>query len=305
MPPDPVLSLADLESWSRESPSLAVLGHPIGHSLSPRMHNAALTALARTEPRFADWKYFRFDVPPEHLPRALELLGSKGFLGVNLTVPHKIIAFDLVEGIDAAARPAGAVNTLLRTGGGWRGFNTDGYGLSAALREDLGRELAGAAVVLLGAGGAARAAAVECLARGCRELRIMNRTRENREALLEVLRPIAGPIPVSGDLPDREGFILINATSSGLRSGDAPPADLAVLPRPGCVFEMIYNPPRTPLLAQAEALGLPCANGLSMLVHQGARALEIWTGMPASKTAPDMRAAVAAPGGAAGRASGR
>ncbi len=294
MPPDPVLTLADLENWSRESPSLAVLGHPIRHSLSPQMHNAALAAMAHTDPRFADWRYFRFEVRPEDLPRALELLHSRRFRGVNLTVPHKIIAFDLVAKVDPAARPAGAVNTLLWTEQGWHGFNTDGYGLTTALRETLGADMAGSSVVLLGAGGAARGAAVECQARGRRGLWVVNRQqKKNLDALLDVLRPLAGKIPLSGSLPAKAGFILINATSSGLRTGDDPPVDLAALPRPACVYDMIYNPPRTPLLHQAGALGLPCANGLSMLAHQGAKSLEIWTEVPAAKTAPAMLAAIA------------
>jgi len=294
VPPDAVLTLADLENWSRESPSLAVLGHPIGHSLSPPMHNAALAALARTDPRFADWRYFRFDVRPDDLPRALELLRLKRFRGVNLTVPHKVIAFNLVAKIDAAARPAGAVNTLLWTERGWHGFNTDGYGLTTALRETLDCAIAGSSIVLLGAGGAARAAAVACLARDCGVLLLVNRTKKNRDALLEVLRPLAGKIPILPALPKAAGYILVNATSSGLRPGDPPPVDLAALPRPAGVYDMIYNPPRTPLLLQAEALGLPCANGLSMLAHQGAKSLEIWTGVPAAKTAPVMLAAIGA-----------
>src|ERR1043166_280856 len=129
---DPVLTLRDLASWSRIETSLAVLGHPIKHSISPPMHNAALDQLARTDRRFADWKYFRFEIHPDDLPRALELLYQKTFHGVNLTVPHKIIAFDRVSEIDAAARPVGAVNTLRWTDRGWHGFNTDGYGLATA-----------------------------------------------------------------------------------------------------------------------------------------------------------------------------
>src|SRR3954471_15179079 len=148
MPPDSVHSLDDLASWSRAGTSLAVLGHPIKHSLSPRMHNAALAELAARDSRFADWKYFRFEVPPADLPRALELLHAKGFHGVNLTVPHKVIAFEHVAAIDPAARPVGAVNTLRRTDRGWHGFNTDGYGLVGALREALQRELRGSNIVL-------------------------------------------------------------------------------------------------------------------------------------------------------------
>src|SRR3954464_2738382 len=188
MSADPVLRLDHLAKWSRAGTSLAVLGHPIKHSISPAMHNAALAELARTDSRFADWKYFRFDVHPDDLPRALDLLHAKKFRGVNLTVPHKIIAFDRVAQVDEAARPVGAVNTLLWSERGWRGFNTDGYGLAMALRETLNGELSGAHVILLGAGGAARGAAVECLQRGCASLSIANRTRENLTALIAILK---------------------------------------------------------------------------------------------------------------------
>lgn len=300
MPDDPVLTLADLAGWSRPGVALAVLGHPIRHSLSPAMHNAALARLAAADPRYADWRYFRFEVPPEDLPRALGLLRAARFHGVNLTVPHKILALEHVAEIDPGARAAGAVNTLRLGPAGWHGFNTDGYGLATAVREDLGRDLAGAPVVLLGAGGAARGAAVECLRRGCTALAVANRSPDRLEALLAIVRPLAGAIPVRGfapgaipaDLP--AGAIVINATSAGLRAGDPPPLDLAALPRPAAVFDMIYNPPETPLLRAAAALGLPRAPGLGMLVHQGAKALELWTGAPARSTAPVMAAAARA-----------
>jgi shikimate dehydrogenase len=297
--PDPVLTLSDLESWSFAGTALAVLGHPIGHSLSPGMHNAALAALAEADPRFAGWSYFRFDVLPADLPKALDLLRAKRFHGINLTVPHKVIAFGLVSEIDGDARPIGAVNTLLRTDGGWRGCNTDGYGLASGLAESLHQNLAGADILILGAGGAARAAAVECLRRGCATLRIANRSGPNLDALLEVLRPLAGKIPLLGvTLPAAAlrdaGLLVINATSAGLGAGDASPLDLATLVRPAGVYDMIYHPPRTALLRQAESLGVPCANGLSMLAHQGAKALEIWTGAPAAQTAPGMLAAARA-----------
>ena len=107
-----VLTLRDLEAWSAPGTALAVLGHPIKHSVSPPMHNAALARLAGTDPRFADWRYVRFEIHPDDLPGALELLYEKKFRGVNLTVPHKVIAFDRVTEVDRAARPVGAVNTL-------------------------------------------------------------------------------------------------------------------------------------------------------------------------------------------------
>ncbi|MEX2043918.1 MAG: shikimate dehydrogenase [Opitutus sp.] len=300
MQPEPVHTLADLESWSWPGTSLAVLGHPIRHSISPAMHNAALTEAASRDTRFADWRYFRFEVHPDDLPRALELLHSKRFRGVNLTVPHKVIAFDRVAAIDPAAQPVGAVNTLAWEDSGWRGFNTDGYGLAAAVRETLQIELAGTPIILVGAGGAARGAAVECLQRRCASLWIANRTRENLTTLFALLAPITTGFPLHGftltqvpvDLP--RGTLVINATSAGLLDRDPAPIDLATLPRAAAVFDMIYNPPETRLLRQAAFLGLPHANGLGMLVHQGARALEIWSGLPAAETALIMAAAAKA-----------
>jgi len=293
------LTLSDLDSWDFTGTALAVLGHPIKHSLSPLMHNTALADLAAEDSRFATWRYFRFDVPPAELPTALRTLHLKGFHGINLTVPHKVLAVNEVEEIAPAARPVGAVNTLRRTEAGWSGFNTDGYGLATALEESVQRELTGAHVVLLGAGGAARGAAVECLQRGCASLWIANRTAKNLHALLDTLRSVAGDIPLHGfaptaipaDLP--AGAILVNATSAGLHEDDPSPIDLRAIARPAAVFDMIYNPSRTPLLRDAETLGLPRANGLSMLVHQGAKALEIWSDIPAARTAPPMAAALA------------
>jgi shikimate dehydrogenase len=291
---DPVLTLADLAAWQRSGTSLAVLGHPIKHSISPPMHNAALEDLAASDPRFADWRYFRFEVAPDDLPQALEILYAKRFRGVNLTVPHKVIAFGRVATIDPAARPVGAVNTLLWTDAGWKGYNTDGYGLAAAVRATLGLELTGRHIILLGAGGAARGAAVECLQRGCASLWIANRTRANLDTLREVLAPVAASIPVQGFAPDAiptdlpAGALVVNATSAGLKETDPLPIDLAALPRPIAVYDMIYNPPATRLLQAAAATGIATANGLDMLVHQGAKALEIWSGIPATRTAPVM-----------------
>lgn len=301
-PADTVLTADDLAHWRFSGTALAVLGHPVAHSLSPAIHNAALTDLARSDPVFGGWRYFRVDVPPDDFPVALDRLHERGFAGLNLTVPHKVLAVSRVRKIAPAAAALGAVNTLVRRPDGWHGHNTDGYGLAAALAGDLGLNPAGTSVILLGAGGAARSAAVECLQRGCLSLWIANRTRRRLEELLDVLRPLASA-PVRSFDPDSPppdlpaGALVINATSVGLRVDDPGPVNLDRLPRPAAVFDMIYNPPRTALLRQAAALGVPGANGLSMLVHQGAKSLEIWSGVSAARTAPVMaRAARAALG---------
>jgi shikimate dehydrogenase len=279
----PVLTLRDLDEKAFPGTALAVLGQPIKHSISPTLHHAALAEMARTNPEFETWHYYRFEVAPADLPQALAKLHSKKFRGLNLTVPHKVLAVDHLAGIEPAARDVGAVNTLKWSPKGWLGHNTDGYGLAMALREDLQCELTGANVLLLGAGGAARGAAVECLRRMCASLIIANRSEENLRGLLLLLAPLSRGIPVRGISPHGPldelppGLLVINATSAGLRETDAPPIDLAALPKPRAVYDMIYNPAVTPLLRTAATLGIPCSNGLSMLVHQGARALEIWT----------------------------
>ncbi|WP_438480889.1 shikimate dehydrogenase family protein [Oleiharenicola lentus] len=284
MSAEPVHTLADLENWSFAGTALTVIGRPVAHSLSPVIHNAALAVMAETAPEFSMWRYFKFDIAPEELPRALKLFHQKNFRGLNLTVPHKALAIEHLASSDAFVKAAGAANTLTHTATGWSGANTDNYGLSAALRQDLGLELKGADVILLGAGGAARAAAIECLRQHCNSLWIGNRTQPTLSALVENLKSLAGDIPVHGfdltspptDLP--ANALVLNATSVGLKPDDRAPIDLQKIARPVAVYDMIYRPPQTALLRQAAALGLPTANGLSMLVHQGARSLEIWSG---------------------------
>ena len=284
---EPIHTLADLAQWSFAGTALAVVGRPVAHSLSPEMHNAALAHFAGTQPKFQDWHYFKFDIAPEDLPRALLLFHQKKFQGLNLTVPHKALAVPQLDSSDAFVRAAGAANTLSPTASGWRGANTDGVGLALALRDELGTSLSGTHVIVLGAGGAARAAAVECLQRNCAALWIGNRTPASLAALLASLRPFSGPTTLHGfelknppaGLP--AGSLVINATSLGLAPRDRAPLDLKIIPAPVAVYDMIYRPPQTALLRQAAELGIARANGLSMLVHQGARSLEIWTGATA------------------------
>jgi shikimate dehydrogenase len=277
-------TLADLAAWAVPGTALAVVGHPIAHSLSPVIHNAALAELARTEPRFRDWRYHKFDIAPGDLPAALAAFHRLGFRGLNLTVPHKSLAVEHLAKSDPFVRVAGAANTLTSFEDGWHGANTDGYGLTNSLQQELGTTLAGAQVILLGAGGAGRGAAVECLRARCASLWIGNRTAASLAALVAELQPLAGATDLQGfdlanppvELP--AGAIVINATSLGLKPDDPAPFELRKISAPLCVMDMIYRPARTALLRQAAELGLKHANGLSMLVHQGARSLEIWTG---------------------------
>ena len=276
-------TLSDLGKVEFAGTPLAVIGHPVKHSISPAMHNAAIALLRKTDDRFRDWAYYRFDIPPGNLAEALPIFHRHSFLGLNLTIPHKVQALPLVKGISPDARAMGAVNTLHWDELGYDGFNTDGYGLRNALLNDLGLSLKGATVILLGSGGAARAAAVQCLLDGCEHLYIGNRSPGRLEELLTVLgdlengdRVTAFPLaePPSG-LP--QTGVLVNATSLGLKATDPAPFDLRPLGRGWKVYDMIYNPSETKLLAGAETLGMEAANGLSMLVHQGVRSLEIWS----------------------------
>ena len=278
-------TLEDLRTWRQDRVSLAVLGHPVRHSISPQMHNAALAQLASVDNRFERWRYYRFDVPPEKLVESLPLFHAAGFFGLNLTVPHKEIALAAVAEIDPHAKRIGAVNTLVRRDEGYKGHNTDGYGLSQAVRRELGRQFEAADIVLLGAGGAARAAALQCLLENCRSLRIVNRNQERLNRLLDELSPEAErrAVQLTGSSPDAFTFdvdspIVINATSLGLKPDDPLPISTATLPAKAALYDMIYNPAETKLMRAFVDAGAAAANGLSMLVGQGAKALEIWSG---------------------------
>lgn len=284
--PDPaaVQTPADLGSWSRPGVSLAVLGSPVKHSLSPQMHNAALAEMANRSGRFRNWRYFKFEVNPADLADALHVFHERRFLGINLTVPHKVEALDFVDEIDPRARELGAINTLVWSEEGYHGYNTDGYGLEQAVRQELSLEFADKRIFLLGAGGASRAAAVQILRGGCRHLHIGNRTAPRLNALLEILEGLGFGDRVSGfsiDEPPGEASdadLIVNATSLGLAADDPLPSPLDRYSADSAVYDMIYNPRETALLRTASERGQRTAHGLSMLVWQGARALEIWSG---------------------------
>lgn len=278
-------TLDDLSSWRHKGTNLAVLGYPVRHSISPAMHNAAIADLTRDDARFAEWKYFRFEVRPEDLLDALPRFHEKGFFGLNLTVPHKEIALPALPDVDPAAQEIGAVNTLKRIETGYAGYNTDGFGLAAGIRKELGRELTASSVVIIGAGGAGRAAAVQALRSNCRSLTIVNRNPERLAKLIDAITPIARErsIPLTGKSPKASSLeipddaLLINATSLGLKTDDPLPIPAKALTASIALYDMVYNPPRTALMQTVESLGGQTANGLSMLVYQGVRALEIWS----------------------------
>lgn len=275
----------------------AVYGHPVKHSASPAMHNPALEALG------LDWRYLAFDVHPNRLAEALKGAEAMKFIGLNLTVPHKLLAVDLVDELDESARMWGAVNTVLfegrETGGDWRpmrecapdrvaetrsrGFNTDADAITRAIEEDLRVELRGAKVLLLGAGGAGRTAALKLASAGAGELWLVNRTMSKAEEIAAEIRQRWSNVRVRTGYPSERIDLAINATSLGLRAGDSLPFDAARfgLNQAAAAYDMIYRPAETEFLRAAAAAGCRVANGLGMLLYQGAKALEIWSGAAA------------------------
>lgn len=261
------------------------------------MHNAALSALG------LNWRYLAFEVSPTDLPAAIAGAQAMGFIGLNLTLPHKILALELVDDLDSSARQWGAVNTIRFEGSGpggrWQplsepfaaapvrlrsqGFNTDASGLARALREELGLDLAGGRVLQLGAGGAGRMAALKLASEGIAALYLVNRTGARAEALAAEVTGKFPAVKVVSGYPDQAVDLLLNATSLGLKAGDELPFDRAAfsLGKAASVYDMIYQPPETRLLALAKEAGCRVANGLGMLLYQGAEALEIWSGKPA------------------------
>jgi shikimate dehydrogenase len=275
----------------------AVYGYPVGHSASPAFQNAGLAALG------LNWRYLAFEVQPEQLSAALAGAKAMRFIGLNLTVPHKLLALDMMDHLDASAREWGAVNTVRFEArdahGAWRplgefpgmiprevrshGFNTDAEAVAHALREDLGLALAGARVLLLGAGGAGRTAALKLAAEEVAELFLVNRTAGKAGALAA---EIAGRYPKTRcavGYPEGPVTLVVNATSLGLQPGDPLPFEerRLQLSRSQAAYDMIYRPAETPFLCAARAAGCRTANGVGMLLYQGVKALEIWTGRPA------------------------
>ena len=271
---------------------LAVLGFPIKHSISPQIHAAALEVLAENEPAFNNWNYRKIELSPDALSEALPVLAEYGFRGLNLTIPHKVKSLPLLSSIDQQAQAMGAVNTLSWEEGHWRGYNTDGIGLSRAIKHAFKRPIRDFDVLVLGAGGAARAAVAQCLLEGCKSMMVFNRSPERANQLCDSLRKVGikEGICVLESLPnsyetDDSPLLVINATSLGLRVDDPAPIDLTGYKGNIFVYDMVYNPPVTQLLIDANANGFDAVNGLGMLVGQAAKSLEIWSGRVVSTDA--------------------
>lgn len=275
--------LEDLYNWDYPGTAFAVAGDPIGHSLSPIMYNTAFLVMARVHEKYKNWAYFKFNIPEQDLGMALKLFHKKQFLGISLTSPLKVETMKHATSIDEVAKKMGAINTLTWENAGYNGINTDGYGLEVSVKSQLKINLKGKDVIILGAGGAARAAAIQCLLSDCKTLWIGNRKEDRLNEILKMIGVMGkGKVnrfnlaKLPKDLP--KTGLLINATSLGLGPNDPSPIDLSTFDSSLKVFEMIYNPAETQLLRIAKEKGMTCCNGLRMLVEQGAKALQIWTG---------------------------
>lgn len=263
----------------------AVLGHPIGHTLSPVMHNAAFSALA------LDAIYMAFDVHPDKLIPVLHAMGDMGYAGVNLTVPLKEVAFRGLEDLDESARRLGAVNTVeYLPDGGMRGHNTDGKGFVLAFREAFGRDVVGGSVLVLGSGGAGRAVAITCAIEGAKAITLTDIDASRAETLAVEIGKIA-PSARVGVVPPRpedwrarseEADIVIQATPVGMRKEDRPLLGADSFHTGQMLLDLVYMYPRTGIMDEAISAGARAANGLGMLLHQGAWALRIWTGEEAA-----------------------
>lgn len=241
------------------------------------MHNAAFAKLK------LNWRYLAFEVNPKNLRAAIEGAKAMNFAGLNLTVPHKLLALEMVDELDEYAKKWGAVNVVKFQNGRAIGFNTDADALVTSLREDLKIKLRGAKILLLGAGGAGRTAALKLASEKIAELFLFNRTKSKAEAIAVEIKKQFPSVKIVVGYPESKVDLVLNATSLGLRLGDRLPFDEKQfsLKQTRAIYDMIYRPVETPLLKVAKKSGCQTANGLGMLLHQGAKAFEIWTGKSA------------------------
>ncbi len=269
----------------------AVLGHPIGHTLSPAMHNASMQKLG------FDGIYLALDVHPDRLMEVLPSMALMGFAGVNLTVPHKEIAFQGLEKLDESAKLFGAANTVEFADDGMVGHNTDGYGFLKALEEAFDKAVEGDSVFVLGCGGAGRATALQAATKGVTALVLADIDAERIQRLNDEIIGLTPNVEVIQALEKPKQIelcrgcdLVVQASPVGMKKDDPsllPPEAFRAGQR---AFDLIYMYPETAFLSTAHGAGAKIANGLGMLLHQGARAFEIWTGVEPS--VPAMRKAL-------------
>ena len=261
---------------------LGIIGHPIGHSISPVFQQAGLNAVG------FDGTYQAWDVAPDDVGEFVAGLRAPGTLGINVTVPHKETVIPFLDEVDDWASTAGAVNTIVNRGGRLTGHNTDGIGFLRALREGADFEPEGKAVLVLGAGGSARAVVYALARAGAARLVIANRTtaRAERLAALAIDSGAAAQALPLSDAPSAAGEVslIVNCTSVGMVHGPdehGAPLSAADIPPSALVNDLVYNPLETPLLAEASRAGAATLGGIQMLVYQGAASFEMWTGQNA------------------------
>ncbi len=265
-----------------------VMGWPVAQSRSPRLHGYWLAHYGIAG------AYVPLPVAPERLADALKGLPALGFAGCNVTIPHKLDVLKLVDKVDPLAARIGAVNTVVvEQDGSLSGFNTDGYGFVESLRAIRKDWTAGAGpVVVLGAGGGARAIVVTLVAEGASEVRLLNRTEAGAQELASAVGPQVRVLPWDTRTDALHGAaLLVNTTSQGMVG--QPPLDIALdaLPKTALVSDIVYNPLITPLLAAARARGNTIVDGLGMLLHQARPAFRAFYGVMPDVT-PDLRKAV-------------
>ena len=285
-------TLADLEKWSEIARDidppilLGVFGDPVAHSLSPEMQTAALRGGE------INAQYARFHIRSNELRSALRFLRNLDLVGVNLTVPHKIVGFEQIDEADECASRIGAVNTIRVVNKRLAGSNTDGEGFLRAVRSEFSVDLRDLRVLIIGAGGGTgRAIAWQCALENCERLVLVNRTLEKANALAERLRSFFMEARVLGPAARLEAVaweesvvrmqladidLIVNATPLGMNPSDPAPIPGRLIAPHHMVFDCVYEPSKTALLRAAEQAGARSANGISMLLHQGALSFSIW-----------------------------
>ncbi|MPY19542.1 shikimate dehydrogenase [Paenibacillus glucanolyticus] len=267
-------------SWiERDYLLLGVMGDPIGHSKSPAMHNAAITALGLSG------AYVPLHVRPEGLGEVIQAVKALGFRGVNVTIPHKVEVMKYLDVVDEGARQIGAVNTIVNDNGTLKGYNTDGIGYVRSLKDEACPDLKGKRIVVLGAGGAARGIIYALIGEKPETISIVNRTAAKALALAEEWSSLADLRGYGEDYAEEAlltADVIINTTSVGMfpRISEIP-IPQGHIPEGIVVSDLIYNPLKTELLRQGELRQCTVHGGLGMFINQGAYALEYWTGLTA------------------------
>jgi shikimate dehydrogenase len=258
---------------------LGIIGHPVRHSLSPVMQNAAIQACG------LDYIYVPFDVEPDSIGAAIDGLKALGVAGFNVTIPHKTAVMPYLDDLDESAVAAGAVNTVKNDSGRLIGYNTDGDGLVESLHHDLDFDVLNSSIAVIGAGGAARGAIAALCRAGAKRITLFNRTHHRAIELASLMtsRFSGTELLVACNIEELNNTLqgvdlLINTTSIGMNSENIPFLRLQALSQTARVYDMVYSPRITPFLSEANEAGLRGANGIGMLTAQGELAFTLWTG---------------------------